>query len=176
MALNQTSDLPLKKKKLFSWMPDAQPMPPSKPIVKILAILPAKYRWMMVMGSISAVAQGAVFPAFAIVFGQLFNIFFSQTPAEIRQSAGVIAAVFVGIALYNLLFGYLSQMLWGLCGEEVGRLYRERFFLSVLKQEVAFFDEQTTGSLTTMLNTNVEHLRAGTGTSEKRDSCQSIFI
>ena len=146
-------------------MPDAQPMPATKPIVKILAVLSAKYRWMMIFGSISAIAQGVVFPAFAIVFGQLFNIFFTQTPDEIRQSSGVIAAVFVGIALYNLLFGYLSQMLWGLCGDEVGRLYRERFFLSVLRQEVAFFDGQTTGALTTMLNTNVEHLRAGTGTS-----------
>jgi ATP-binding cassette subfamily B (MDR/TAP) protein 1 len=146
-------------------MPDAVPTPETKPIVKILAVLPARYRWMMVLGSISALAQGVVFPAFSIVFGQLFNIFYSQTPDGIRSSAGVIAAIFVGLALYNLLFGYLSQMLWGLCGEEVGRLYRERFFLSVLKQEVAFFDDQTTGSLTTMLNTNVEHLRAGTGTS-----------
>ncbi len=120
----------------------------------------------MVFGSLSALAQGAVFPAFAIVFGQLFNIFFSQTPDGIRSSAGIIAAIFVGIALYNLLFGYLSQMLWGLCGEEVGRIYRERFFFSVLRQEVAFFDAQTTGALTTMLNTNIEHLRAGTGTSE----------
>jgi uncharacterized membrane protein len=58
-----------------------------------------------------------VFPAFSVVFGQLFNIFYTDTPDQIRTQAGTIAAVFIGIALYNLLFGYLGQMMWGLVGE-----------------------------------------------------------
>jgi hypothetical protein len=34
----------------------------------------------------------------SIVFGQLFNIFYTNTPDDIRTNAGIIAAVFVGIA------------------------------------------------------------------------------
>jgi predicted Co/Zn/Cd cation transporter (cation efflux family) len=78
-----------------------------------------------VIGSIAALLHGVVFPAFSIVFGQLFNIFYSQvsflvlslsmlssrfflqTPDEIKSNAAYIAAAFVGIAVYNLVFGYL---------------------------------------------------------------------
>lgn len=67
----------------------------------------------------------------------------------------------MGIAIYNLITGYVSNALWGLVGEEVSRIYREKFFFSLLRQEVAYFDSATTGSLTSMLNTNVEHLRSG---------------
>jgi ATP-binding cassette subfamily B (MDR/TAP) protein 1 len=60
--------------------------------------------------------------------------------------------------------GYVSNALWGLVGEEVSRIYRSKFFFSLLRQEVAYFDTATTGALATMLNTNVEHLRSGLGT------------
>lgn len=118
----------------------------------------------MVLGVLCAAAQGCVFPAFAVVFGQLFNIFVQQTADEIRHSAQIIAAAFVGIAVYNLLFGYLSQLFWGLVGDAVSNHYRLAFFESLLRQEVGYFTSHTTGALTTMLNLNIEHLRNGTGT------------
>jgi hypothetical protein len=65
-----------------------------------------------------------VFPLFSIVFGELFNIFFTSPPDKIRSDSAVIAAIFVGLAMYNLVFGYLGQMLWGLVGEEVGIYFR----------------------------------------------------
>ena len=115
----------------------------------------------MVLGLLCSIAQGAVFPAFAVVFGELFDIFFEQTPEEIRNSASIIAAIFVGIAFYNLLFGYLAQMMWGLVGEACSTHYRLAFFSAVLRQNPGFFDSNTVGSLTTMLTTNIENLAKG---------------
>jgi ATP-binding cassette subfamily B (MDR/TAP) protein 1 len=102
-------------------------------------------------------------PLFTIVFGQLFNIFVTQTPAQIRQSASIIAAIFVGLAVYNLVFGYLGSMLWGLVGEETGAYLRTHFFRSLLKQEVGYFETETsTGALTQML-ADVDLVQSQTG-------------
>lgn len=65
--------------------------PPGVKIVRLLSEIDRIYRVHMVFGSISAAALGVVFPAFSIVFGQLFNIFVTQTPAQIRSSASIIA-------------------------------------------------------------------------------------
>lgn len=122
-------------------MPDAQPVQGTVNITTLLSKLGPKFKFYMVMGSIMAAAQGVVFPGFSIVFGELFNIFFSQTADEIRNSSQIIAGVFVALAVYNLATGYLGQMFWGLVGEAVGEYYRKEFFESVLRQEVGYYDQ-----------------------------------
>lgn len=114
-------------------------------------------------GSVFAAMQGVVFPAFSVIFGELFNLFYSNTPDEIRSGSQVIAGVFVGLAVYNLVTGYMSNMLWGLVGEQVGSHYRRRFFEGLLRQEVGYYDHERLGSVTTILNTNIDNLRSGTG-------------
>ncbi len=102
-------------------------------------------------------------PLFTIVFGQLFNIFVTQTAPQIRASASVIAAIFVGLAVYNLVFGYLAATLWGLVGEETGSYLRTHFFRSLLRQEVGFFEAETsTGALTQLLS-DVDLVQSQTG-------------
>lgn len=102
-------------------------------------------------------------PLFTIIFGQLFNIFVTQTAAQIRESSAIIAAIFVGLAVYNLVFGYFASMLWGLVGEETGTYLRTQFFRAVLKQEVGFFESETsTGALTQML-ADVDLVQTQTG-------------
>lgn len=108
---------------------------------------------------------GAVFPAFALVFGQLFNIFVTQTPDEIRNSSQIIAAIFVAVGVYNLVFTYFAHLFWGLVGEAVGLYYRRQYFRSILRQEVQFFEvEGSTGSLIQTLNVDIENLENGAGT------------
>ncbi len=118
--------------------PPAAPKQPQVPITRVLGLLTGRYKVYMVLGAIFSAAQGVVFPVFSIVFGQLFNIFYSNAPSDIREKAGYIAAGFVGIAVYNLITGYLGQMFWGLVGEEVGVYFRREFFLALLRQEVGY--------------------------------------
>lgn len=109
--------------------------------------------------SLSAIALGGVLPLFTILFGSLFNIFATQTPDQIRSSSSIIAAIFVGyaqnlfvalishdransLAVYNLVFGYLGSMFWGLVGEAAGMYLRAEFFQSLMKQEVGFFESE----------------------------------
>lgn len=117
---------------------------------------------------------------FSIVFGELFNIFYTSTPAQIRTDSAYIAAgalaatalwlflthtlaAFVGLAVYNLATGYLGQMLWGVVGEQVGLHFRQNFFTALLRQEVGYYDSEQTGKMTTILSTNIDNLRSGTG-------------
>ena len=62
--------------------------------------------------SIAAIGLGAVMPAFAFIFGELFNIFVTQTNDEIRSSSAIVAAIFVGIAVFNFVFSYVSNLCW----------------------------------------------------------------
>jgi hypothetical protein len=86
------------------------------------------------VSSLCSVGLGAVIPAFIFIFGELFNIFVTQTPDEIRKSSQIVAgkkkekkkekkiqivranfnysAIFVGIAVYNLVMSYFGTLLW----------------------------------------------------------------
>ncbi len=108
--------------------------------------------------------QGAVFPVFSLVFGQLFNIFVTETPDGIRSRSSAIAAIFVGIGLFNLIAGYVSHVLYGLVGEACAVLYRRQLWSSLLQQDVGFIDDEHTGAFVQRLGQDVETVQAGTGT------------
>ena len=133
-------------------------------------------RWdnlLLVIGTIAAIAAGIPFPLLGVLFGQLVDDFNSaacqssqqsdQTRLESNTQQKVLLMIYIAIS--NFLAIYIHAGCWTLFGERlVGRL-RRRYFKSLLRQEMAFFDVLPAGEVSTRLTTDIETVR--NGTSEK---------
>lgn len=135
------------------------------------------------IGGIGCAIAGGIFPAWGIVFAKLIGLlFYPAMPCDESQSipygfstcqdyydfvkdemqdlsyevaiywAIIIAACFIG----NLL------AFWGLghATENINKRVRDRTFAALLRQEVAFFDKRSVGSITSQLQDDVSMLHA----------------
>jgi ABC-type multidrug transport system fused ATPase/permease subunit len=68
-----------------------------------------------------------------------------------RQMVQVLALHALGC-----LLGFLKGALYGVSGERVVARLRNRLFASILRQEVAFFDQRKTGELVSRLGTDAQ--------------------
>ncbi|KAL8751139.1 MAG: hypothetical protein Q9184_006164 [Pyrenodesmia sp. 2 TL-2023] len=127
---------------------------------------------LLIVGLLAAIAAGVPFPLLGIIFGQLVDDLNSTScNASQRPKSGVESGIqqkvllLVYISLGNFLAIYIHTCCWSLFGERlVGRL-RRQYFKSLLRQEMAFFDNLQAGEVPTHLTSDIETIRVGT--SEK---------
>ncbi|CAO1632776.1 unnamed protein product [Sympodiomycopsis kandeliae] len=118
-------------------------------------------------GLVAAIAAGAAQPLMTIVFGNLTTSFLQYSyslsqPAAVQQAAAdklrhdvakdALLLVYIGIAMFAAT--YLYSAAWVYTGEEVTRRFREAFYAAVLRQEIAYFDKEGAGSITTRLQSD----------------------
>ncbi|KAL8900440.1 MAG: hypothetical protein Q9207_005699 [Kuettlingeria erythrocarpa] len=127
---------------------------------------------LLVLGVLAAIAAGVPFPLLGIIFGQLVDDLNSTScNASSWSKSGVESGIqqkvllLVYISLANFFAIYIHTCCWSLFGERlVGRL-RRQYFKSLLRQELAFFDNLPAGEVPTRLTSDMETIRVGT--SEK---------
>jgi len=137
-------------------------------------------------GAIGAVICGGVFPLWGILFSETINLLFTPVlkcndstgvpppfltcedywnstadymRTESFKVAGYWAALFVGCILGNLI------MFWGFgtATERLNKRIRDSSFLALLRQEVAFFDKRSVGSITSQLQDDAARIQAFSG-------------
>nr|CAG8573010.1 5899_t:CDS:10 [Entrophospora candida] len=114
-----------------------------------------KPEWYLIApGGIGAVVTGSVMPLFALVFSSILEVF-SRTddPDGLRSRANFWAAMFGVIALVSGLANFIQVTSFSLSAERLTKRLRTMTFTSLVKQEVAFFDDvkNGTGVLTSKL-------------------------
>ncbi|KAG8201139.1 hypothetical protein JTE90_028804 [Oedothorax gibbosus] len=148
--------------------------------------------FLMIFGSFFAIVNGAGWPILAIVFGSMTNIFLTQvnpssasygnsslafpgdlnytemTPEpnslddfETAMSNFSLYYVYIGIAVF--IASILQILSWTTTCERQVYLIRQEFFYQVLRHEIAWFDKQQSGELTSRLNDDLERIREGIG-------------
>lgn len=127
---------------------------------------------LLVVGFITAIASGVPFPLLGILFGQLIDDINSATCAtepsaeSSYQSAvndKVLTVTYIGAGQLCLIYLYI--LCWNLSGERLAQRLRERYFLSLLRQEPSFFDDLPSGEVSSRLNNDITTIQSGT--SEK---------
>ncbi|KAB8343082.1 hypothetical protein FH972_022676 [Carpinus fangiana] len=98
-------------------------------------------------------AGGATYPAQALLFSELLNVFNLQG-SELRDKADFFSLMFFIVALANLLIYFCLGWTANVISQDITRFYRRQMFQSILRQDVQFFDrpENTTGALTSRLS------------------------
>ncbi|KAI0431410.1 multidrug/pheromone exporter, ABC superfamily [Xylaria sp. FL1042] len=131
---------------------------------------------LLVVGTISSIGAGIPFPILGILFGQLVDDLNgatcaagggtgSQSPEEYQAAINqkVILVVVAAVAQFALI--YIYGVCWNLFGERLAHRLREKYFRSLLRQEVSFFDKLPAGEVSSRLSADITTIK--NGTSEK---------
>uniref|UniRef100_A0A8C0YSY8 ATP-binding cassette sub-family B member 5 n=1 Tax=Cyprinus carpio carpio TaxID=630221 RepID=A0A8C0YSY8_CYPCA len=134
--------------------------------------------FLMLLGTIMSMANGAVLPLMVIVFGDMTNSFVDDTIADnlppnvtLPQSSNETlgeqmtrhAINYSIMGFVVLVAAYMQVAFWTLAaGRQVKKL-RKKFFHSIMKQEIGWFDVNETGQLNTRLTDDVYKINEGIG-------------
>uniref|UniRef100_A0A8C2CBM0 ABC-type xenobiotic transporter n=1 Tax=Cyprinus carpio TaxID=7962 RepID=A0A8C2CBM0_CYPCA len=134
--------------------------------------------FLMLLGTIMSMANGAVLPLMVIVFGDMTNSFVDDTIADnlppnvtLPQSSNETlgeqmtrhAINYSIMGFVVLVAAYMQVAFWTLAaGRQVKKL-RKKFFHSIMKQEIGWFDINETGQLNTRLTDDVYKINEGIG-------------
>uniref|UniRef100_A0A9J8CXS6 ATP-binding cassette sub-family B member 5 n=2 Tax=Cyprinus carpio TaxID=7962 RepID=A0A9J8CXS6_CYPCA len=123
--------------------------------------------FLMLLGTIMSMANGAVLPLMVIVFGDMTNSFPKTNNNICNETLGeqmtrhAINYSIMGFVV--LVAAYMQVAFWTLAaGRQVKKL-RKKFFHSIMKQEIGWFDVNETGQLNTRLTDDVYKINEGIG-------------
>ncbi|KAN0064553.1 hypothetical protein ACQY0O_002181 [Thecaphora frezii] len=127
---------------------------------------------LLVIGIVAAIGAGVPLPLIGILFGQLIDSFNADSCANGNDDAGDFTSsvntkvkLVAIIAAVNFVLIWIYTTCWSNLGERLVRKMRERYLGSVLRQDMAFFDQMKPGEVGTRLSADL--LTIQNGTSEK---------
>ncbi|KAL0140038.1 P-loop containing nucleoside triphosphate hydrolase protein [Mucor lusitanicus] len=111
----------------------------------------------LALGVIGAAVSGCIFPLYAYSFSHVVSLL--SIPGQDVQPAplggtNLYAFIFLIIGIGAFLGSGCQFMAFEICGQKYSKRLRGQVFAAYLKQEVAFFDENSIGALTTSLAVN----------------------
>ncbi|CAD5212275.1 unnamed protein product [Bursaphelenchus okinawaensis] len=118
------------------------------------------------LGLISTFFRGATFPAFSLIYGQMFQALekaLSENNHEDVTSRNVINAfAFGGLGVFGCVFTLSSGFLLGQVGEQLTMRLRIEVFKNILRQDGTYFDDvrHSTGKLTARLASDAPNVQA----------------
>lgn len=139
-----------------------------------------------IIGSVGATIAGGVFPAWGIVFAEMIGLLFyptlpcdesisltygydsceayyAATANTMQELSFEIALYWVGIIVACLVGNLLVFWGFGYATERINRRIRDMTFSSLMRQEVAFFDKRSVGSITSQLQDDAAFIFAFSG-------------
>ncbi|XP_047337952.1 putative ABC transporter B family member 8 [Impatiens glandulifera] len=106
------------------------------------------------VGSISAVAFGAVQPIYALAIGGMIAAFFSPSHDEMRKRIRTYCFIFTSLALISFVVNLLQHFNFAYVGERLTKRIRLKMLKNILTFETAWFDkeENSSGALSARLS------------------------
>uniref|UniRef100_A0A3P9KPY7 ATP binding cassette subfamily B member 1 n=1 Tax=Oryzias latipes TaxID=8090 RepID=A0A3P9KPY7_ORYLA len=131
---------------------------------------------MLVIGTVMAIANGAVLPLMCIVFGDMTDSLINGAPpnmtagypsefsyTHLHEEMTVFAVYYSIMGAVVLVAAYLQVSLWTIAaGRQVKRI-RTLFFHKIMQQDIGWFDINETGELNTRLTDDVYKIQEGIG-------------
>ncbi|KAK0405945.1 hypothetical protein QR680_018274 [Steinernema hermaphroditum] len=121
---------------------------------------------LMVLGSVLAIANGLLQPLNTIITGQIVNVLLNSKPLEGRElweEARPDVYGFFVLGVIILLVSVLQAICWHMVCERQIRRLRNAYLRGVLRQNIAWYDENRSGTLTTQLTDNIDRMKEGMG-------------
>ncbi|CAF3978917.1 unnamed protein product [Rotaria sp. Silwood1] len=132
-----------------------------------LAILKMnKPEWLLIIcGCIAAFFVGTLNPSFGIIRTKFIMIFQECDENVQNRQVFLYTLLFVGLAIVGFIFQLLYSFMFAYSGEILIKRLRSETFRAILRQEIAFFDQEkhTTGTLCTRLATEATAVQDASG-------------
>ncbi|KAI0377124.1 putative ABC multidrug transporter [Hypomontagnella monticulosa] len=128
---------------------------------------------LLLIGTVASISAGIPFPLLGILFGELLDDLNSATcaaqdaisPWEYQEAVNQKVLLVMACALAQFALIYIHIVCWNLFGDRLSHRLRERYFRSLLRQEVSFFDKLPAGEVSSRLSADINTIKSGT--SEK---------
>ncbi|KAM5203433.1 phosphatidylcholine translocator ABCB4 isoform 2-T2 [Hipposideros larvatus] len=138
------------------------------PPVSFLKVLKLnKTEWpYFVVGTVCAIANGALQPAFSVIFSEMIAIFGPGDDEVKQHKCNMISLLFLGLGIVSFFTFFLQGFTFGKAGEILTTRLRSMAFKAMLRQDMSWFDDHknSTGALSTRLASDASQVQGATGT------------
>ncbi|KNE72357.1 hypothetical protein AMAG_16841 [Allomyces macrogynus ATCC 38327] len=169
----------------LSDMPDAKPpamLAKRVPYRALFRFATKKDIFCMAVGTAGAVLNGACLPIFNVIMGDtitmftdhdrviaLSKIYPGRYPPAVMQALNdafwndIVGQIWwiLGLAIVTFIVSFLQLGMWQTAGEAQAFRIKQEYFKALLRQEVAYFDDQKRGELTSRITADVEQVQDG---------------
>ncbi|KAM7509591.1 hypothetical protein LguiA_020044 [Lonicera macranthoides] len=98
------------------------------------------------IGSLSAIAFGAVQPVYALTIGGMISAFFSPSHQEMNARIRTYSLIFCSLSLISMIVNLFQHYNFAYMGERLTKRIRLRMLEKILTFETAWFDEEQNSS------------------------------
>ncbi|NWI87161.1 MDR1 protein, partial [Pitta sordida] len=138
-------------------------LPPAS-FLKIMKLNKTEWPY-FVAGTLSAIINGALQPAFAIIFSEIIGIFSETDKTILRKQSNLYSLLFLVLGIISFFTFFLQGFAFGKAGEILTMRLRFMAFKAMLRQDMGWFDntKNSTGALTTRLANDASQVKGATG-------------
>ncbi|XP_052173215.1 ABC transporter B family member 1 [Diospyros lotus] len=94
------------------------------------------------VGSIGSVVCGSLSAFFAYVLSAVLSIYYNPDHAYMIREIAKYCYLLIGVSSAALIFNTLQHFFWDVVGENLTKRVREKMLAAVLKNEIAWFDQE----------------------------------
>ncbi|CAL5387835.1 unnamed protein product [Camellia sinensis] len=98
------------------------------------------------VGSIGSVVCGSLSAFFAYVLSAVLSVYYNPDDAHMIREIRKFCYLLIGVSSAALLFNTLQHFFWDVVGENLTKRVREKMLAAVLKNELAWFDQEENDS------------------------------
>ncbi|NXP70825.1 MDR1 protein, partial [Ramphastos sulfuratus] len=141
----------------------AEELPPAS-FLKILKLNRTEWPY-FVVGILSAVINGVLQPAFAIIFSEIIGVFAETDKNILRKKSDLYSLLFLVVGIVSFFTFFFQGFAFGKAGEILTMRLRFMAFKAMLRQDMSWFDntKNSTGALTTRLANDASQVKGATG-------------
>ncbi|CAJ1062228.1 ATP-binding cassette%2C sub-family B (MDR/TAP), member 4 [Xyrichtys novacula] len=137
---------------------------PPVPFSRVMRYNLSEWPYILV-GLIAAIINGALQPAFAVIFSKIITVFAEPDKEVIRENSEFFSLMFVAIGGISFVTMFLQGFCFGKSGEILTQKLRLKAFTSMMRQDLGWYDDpkNSVGALTTRLATDAAQVQGATG-------------
>lgn len=94
------------------------------------------------VGSIGSVICGSLSAFFAYVLSAVLSVYYNPDDAYMIKQIAKYCYLLIGVSSAALIFNTLQHFFWDVVGENLTKRVREKMLAAVLKNEMAWFDQE----------------------------------
>lgn len=117
------------------------------------------------VGTFCAMINGAMQPAFAIIFSKIITVFADPDQDSVRKKSEFFALMFAAIGCVSFVTMFLQGYCFGKSGEILTLKLRLQAFTAMMRQDLGWYDKpkNTVGALTTRLAADAAQVQGAAG-------------
>uniref|UniRef100_A0A8C0FPJ6 ATP binding cassette subfamily B member 1 n=1 Tax=Bubo bubo TaxID=30461 RepID=A0A8C0FPJ6_BUBBB len=147
----------------FSKYVHDEELPPAS-FLKIMKLNKTEWPY-FVTGTLCAIINGALQPAFSIIFSEIIGIFSETDKTILREKSNLYSVLFLVLGIISFFTFFFQGFTFGKAGEILTMRLRFMAFKAMLRQDMGWFDnsKNSTGALTTRLANDASQVKGATG-------------